>query len=949
MSTVKIEQFAKEIDTPIARLLVQLEEAGIEGKKAGDDLKNDEKRRLLAHLRQSHGKKENTASTAPKKITLNRKTVSKLKIPGSQGKKTVNVEVRKKRTYIKRNPAQANAGILSPALASPLAATPSVELLGVGAGAANIAQQAGGAGSIAHPAVNLAVDAKSAAEAAARKKVEVDANEKQKVDQEKSQTDAEKRKQADRTRIDTESAERKKRAKDKVQTEIIARRQAETKAKVRAQAKAESEALAKAEVIAVAKAKAQAAVAAIHAKNNKTVDGEKEQTEAVESDTQDKKTTQKKSEHKTAQKKTPQKKTAAPQNDSQRGRRRTERRSKNKNALGDDSATGRHRKKGRQSSVAKMDNEHGFTKPVDPISHEVSIPETISVTDLAQKMSVKAAEVIRTMMTMGSMVTINQVIDQETASIVVEEMGHRSKLMNDNDIEVALSQEEFEGEKVPRAPVVTIMGHVDHGKTSLLDYIRASRVAAGEAGGITQHIGAYHVDHDKGMLCFLDTPGHEAFTAMRSRGAKITDIVVLVVAADDGVMPRTIEAIQHARAANVPIVVAVNKIDKPAADIDRVKQELVAQEVIPEEWGGDVMFVNVSAKTGEGIDALLDAILLQSEVLELRTVAEGPAHGVVIESRIDKGRGVVATILIQRGVLNRGDMLLVGHEYGRVRAMLDENGKPIENAGPSIPVEVLGLSGTPAAGAEAMMVTDERKAREVALFRQGKFREVRLASQQAAKLENMFNKMEAGETSTLNIVLKADVHGSVEALRESLIKLSTDEVKVAIISASVGGINESDVHLAVASSAIVIGFNVRADANARRLVSEQGVDLHYYSIIYEALDEVKSALSGLLAPEIREEIIGLAEVRDVFRVAKIGAVAGCMVLEGLVKRNDPIRVLRDNVVIFEGELESLRRFKEDTAEVKAGMECGIGVKNYADVKVGDQIEVYHQITIERSL
>jgi len=595
--------------------------------------------------------------------------------------------------------------------------------------------------------------------------------------------------------------------------------------------------------------------------------------------------------------------------------------------------------------------QHGaFTKPTTPIVHDVTLPETLTVAELAQKMSVKAAEVIRIMMKMGTMVTINQMIDQETASIVVEEMGHIPKLLKENEIEDSLIKTgEQTGERVPRSPVVTIMGHVDHGKTSLLDYIRVTKVVAGEAGGITQHIGAYHVDTPKGTVCFLDTPGHAAFTAMRARGAKVTDIVILVVAADDGVMPQTIEAIQHAKAAEVPIIVALNKIDKPEANSEKVKQELVAKEVVPEEWGGNTMFVPVSAKTGEGIDELLISILLQAEVLELSTVAEGLATGVIIESRLDKGRGAVATVLVQSGTLKKGDIMLAGKEYGRVRAMLDENGKPIEKAGPSIPVEVLGLSGVPSAGDETVIVPDERKAREIALFRQGKYREVKLAKNQAAKLENMFSHLQTGQVNTLNIVLKADVNGSVEALSDALTKLSNDEVKVKIIASGAGGINESDANLAVASNAILIGFNVRADAGAKRLIKEEEVDLHYYSVIYEAIDEVKQALSGLLTPEVKEEIIGLAEVRQVFRSPKLGSVAGCLVVDGVVKRNNPIRVLRENVVIFEGELESLRRFKDDVLEVKAGTECGIGVKNYNDVKEGDQIEVYQKTTVARTL
>jgi translation initiation factor IF-2 len=564
-------------------------------------------------------------------------------------------------------------------------------------------------------------------------------------------------------------------------------------------------------------------------------------------------------------------------------------------------------------------------------------------------MSVKAAEVIKVLMNLGSMVTINQVLDQETASLVVEEMGHKVKLLKEDAIEEEIIAETGEEEQKPRSPVVTIMGHVDHGKTSLLDYIRKAKVASGEAGGITQHIGAYHVTTDNGEITFLDTPGHAAFTAMRARGAEVTDVVILVVAADDGVMPQTKEAVLHAKAAGVPLIVAVNKIDKPEADPDRVKNELAQEEVIPEDWGGDTMFVHVSAHTGEGIDELLEAVLLVSEVLELKAVAEGQARGIIIESRLDKGRGPVATMLVQKGTLKKGDILLAGLEYGRVRAMLNENGQMLDEAGPSIPVEVLGLSGTPNAGDEATVVPNERKAREVALFRQGKYRDVKLARQQAAKLENMFNQMEEGEVSTLNVVLKADVQGSAEAISDALEKLSTNEVRVKIVSAGVGGINESDVNLAVASNAIVIGFNVRADAVAKRLIDEEEVDLHYFSIIYELIDQVKSAMSGMLAPEFKEEIIGLAEVRDVFRSPKLGAIAGCMVVDGVVKRNNPIRVLRDNVVIYEGELESLRRFKEDVNEVKQNMECGIGVKNYNDVKVGDQIEVYERVQVAREI
>lgn len=595
--------------------------------------------------------------------------------------------------------------------------------------------------------------------------------------------------------------------------------------------------------------------------------------------------------------------------------------------------------------------QQSFTKPAVPVNRDVVIGETITVAELANKMAVKATEIIKTMMKMGEMVTINQVIDQETAQLVAEEMGHKVILRKENELEESvLEDRDVNAEKVTRAPVVTIMGHVDHGKTSLLDYIRKAKVAAGEAGGITQHIGAYHVETEDGkMITFLDTPGHAAFTSMRARGAKATDIVVLVVAADDGVMPQTIEAIQHAKAAGVPIVVAVNKIDKPEANPDRVEQELLQHEVIAEKFGGDTQFVYVSAKKGTGVDELLDAILLQSEVLELTAVKEGMASGVVIESYLDKGRGPVATILVQSGTLHRGDIVLCGFEYGRVRAMRDENGKDIDAAGPSIPVEVLGLSGVPAAGDEATVVRDEKKAREVALYRQGKFRDVKLARQQKAKLENMFSNMAEGDVAELNVIVKADVQGSVEAIVQSLQELSTAEVKVKVVGSGVGGITETDATLAAASNAIVLGFNVRADASARRIIENENIDLRYYSIIYELLNEIKAAMSGMLQPEFKQEIIGLAEVRDVFRHPKFGAIAGCMVTEGVVKRNNPIRVLRDNVVIFEGELESLRRFKDDVSEVRNGMECGIGVKNYNDVKVGDQIEVFEVVEVKRSI
>ncbi|WP_024303290.1 translation initiation factor IF-2 [Pseudogulbenkiania sp. MAI-1] len=613
--------------------------------------------------------------------------------------------------------------------------------------------------------------------------------------------------------------------------------------------------------------------------------------------------------------------------------------------------TGNDWKSRKAGGKSRANNQHAFTAPTEPIVHEVLVPETITVADLAHRMAVKAVEVIKTLMKMGMMVTINQVLDQETALIVVEEMGHIGKAAQMDDPDAFLENVEggAEVERLPRPPVVTVMGHVDHGKTSLLDYIRRAKVAAGEAGGITQHIGAYHVETPRGVVTFLDTPGHEAFTAMRARGAKATDIVILVVAADDGVMPQTIEAIHHAKAAGVPIVVAVNKIDKQGANPERIRQELVAQEVVPEDWGGDSMFVEVSAKTGQGIDDLLEGLLLQAEVLELTAAVEAPAKGVIVEARLDKGRGPVATLLVQSGTLKKGDVVLAGTAFGRVRAMIDENGKPVDEAGPSIPVEILGLSDVPAAGEDAMVLVDEKKAREIALFRQGKFRDVRLAKQQAAKLENMFAQMAEGEVQNLSIIIKADVQGSYEALSQSLQKLSTDEVRVNILHSGVGGISESDINLAIASKAIVIGFNTRSDAAARKLAESEGVDIRYYSIIYDAVDEVKAAMSGMLSPEKKEQITGTAEIRQVIPVSKVGNIAGCMVTDGLVKRGSMIRVIRRNVVVHTGELESLKRFKDDVKEVKQGYECGLMLKNFNDIQEGDQLEAFEIVEVARTL
>jgi len=840
MAEVTVKQFAEVVGISIDRLLEQLQAAGLEKAGADANLTDSEKMELLGHLRRKHGKEETGTDGGPKKVTLNRKSTSELKLSGSHGKgKSVTVEVRKKRTYIKR----------------------SVVL------------------------------------------------------------------EKETERVESERAQREEVEAEQKRLEDEAKRKVE-----------EKEALRKAEEEALQKAVEERKAAEEEAERKKT-----------EEETRDKKTEAAATTTPAPAKENKEARKGKKSRKEEQGDRGTRYGREELHVTADKS--GRRKKKKRSNmSAPAAQTEHGFTRPTAPIVHEVLVPETISVADLAQRMSVKAAEVIKVMMKMGTMATINQMLDQDTAAIVVEEMGHRAKLHKEDAIEDSVVVSDADaGDAVTRAPVVTIMGHVDHGKTSLLDYIRRSKVASGEAGGITQHIGAYHVDLERGSITFLDTPGHAAFTAMRARGAKVTDIVVLVVAADDGVMPQTQEAVQHAKAAGVPLIIAINKMDKPDADPDRIKNELSQYEVMSEDWGGDTMFVNVSAHTGEGVDTLLDAILLQAEVLELKAIKDGSARGTVIESRLDKGRGTVATVLVQKGTLKKGDILLAGLEYGRVRALLNEFGQTIDEAGPSIPVEILGLSGTPGAGDEAVVVENERKAREVALFRQGKYRDVKLARQQAAKLDNMFTQMAEGEVSFLNIVLKADVQGSVEAICDALENLSTDEVKVKIVVSGVGGINESDVNLAVASQAIVIGFNVRADASAKRLIDEESVDLHYYSVIYNLIDEVKSAMTGMLAPEFKEEIIGLAEVRDVFRSPKFGAIAGCMVLDGAVRRNSPIRVLRENVVIYEGELESLRRFKEDASEVKQGTECGIGVKNYNDVRVGDQIEVYERTQVKREL
>ncbi len=843
MADVTVSQFAEVLKVPVDKLLTQLDEAGIKVKGSDDKISEEAKLELLTYLRRSHGQDDTPATAAaPRKITLKRKSQSELRLSGAQGRsRTVNVEVRRKRTYIKR-----------------------------------------------------------------------DVLEKQAQD-EQDALDRQRQEEEDRIKAEALAKERLE-----VEKEDAAKREVEAREKEeQAQKSAEEEAL---------KATEKAATDAAE---------EKSRLEKAEADARARRTKEK-------EKAKPKPKHGG---DTRYGR-------KELHVAGDKSGRRKRKTPTRRRPVSMGgDSKHGFEKPTAPVIHDVEIPENISVAELAQKMAIKGNEVVKVLFNMGAMVTINQVIDQDTAMLVVEELGHVGKAVVSAEVDEMLLAEEskIEGDAVARAPVVTIMGHVDHGKTSLLDYIRRTKVADGEAGGITQHIGAYSVETDKGQITFLDTPGHAAFTAMRARGAQATDIVILVVAADDGVMPQTIEAIQHSKAAGVPMVVAVNKIDRENADPERVKNELSQHEVIPEAWGGEQMFVNVSALTGDGVDDLLDAILLQAEVMALTAVAEGPAQGLVIESSLEKGRGAVATLLVQSGTMKQGDMIIAGEEYGRIRNMFDETGVSIKEAGPSKPAVVLGLSKTPSAGDDFLVVKNERKAREVAEFRQNKTREAKLAQQQASKMEDMFSQMQDGAISSVPVIIKSDVHGSAEALRDALTKLSNDEVRVKVLGSSVGGITETDANLAAASSATIIGFNVRADAAARTAIKESGVDVRYYSIIYEAIDDVKAALTGLLAPEVREQIVGLAEVKEVFSSPKFGDIAGCIVSEGMVKRANPIRVLRENVVIYEGELESLRRFKDIVNEVRSGTECGIGVKNYSDVQVGDQIECFERIEVARTL
>ncbi len=842
MADVTVTQFADVLKVPVDKLLTQLDEAGIKVKGSDDVISDDAKLELLTHLRRSHGQNDTVATAAaPRRITLKRKSQSELRLSGAQGRsRTVSVEVRRKRTYIKR-----------------------------------------------------------------------DVLEKQAQDE---QEELDRKRREEEERVEAVALE-KERLKVE-QEEAVKREAAEAEQQELARKDAEEEARRAAE---------KAVVEAVE---------EKARVEKAESDARTRRSKEKEKA-----------KSKSKRPETRYGR-------KELHVAGDKSGRRRRKSPVRRRPIAVGgDSKHGFEKPTAPVIHEVEIPESISVADLAQRMAIKGNEVVKVLFNLGAMVTINQVIDQDTATLAVEEMGHIAKPIEAADVDEKLlaSEQELTGDEIARPPVVTIMGHVDHGKTSLLDHIRRTKVADSEAGGITQHIGAYAVKTDKGNISFLDTPGHAAFTAMRARGAQATDIVILVVAADDGVKPQTVEAIQHAKAAGVPLVVAVNKIDRDNADPERVRNELSQHEVIPEDWGGEHLFVNVSALTGDGVDALLDAILLQAEVMDLKAVADGPAQGIVIESSLEKGRGAVATLLVQAGTIKQGDMVIAGEEYGRIRNMFDENGASVKEAGPSTPVVVLGLSKTPSAGDDFLVVKNERKAREVAEFRQTRTREAKLAQQQASKLEDMFTQMQEGESSTVTVIIKSDVHGSAEALRDALTKLSNDEVKVKVLGSSVGGITETDATLAAASNAVIIGFNVRADASARAAIKESGVDVRYYSIIYEAIDDVKAALSGLLAPEIREQIVGLAEVKEVFSSPKFGDIAGCIVSEGLVKRSNPIRVLRDNVVIYEGELESLRRFKDDVNEVRSGTECGIGVKNYNDVKAGDQIECFERIEVARTL
>eukprot|EP01133_Synstelium_polycarpum_P018971 gene18971-22708_t len=952
MASNNVAQFATELKMPADLLLTQLRSAGVEKSSTSDPLSKDDKDKLLDHLRRTHGA---AADTEKKKITVTRKETTEIKQADATGKsRTIQVEVRKKRTFVQRDEA-------APVAAEPVApAAPVIDPAEVARREEDARKQAE---LIARQEADLRekqerlakLDAEKEAQAKATQQAELAAKKEAEAEAKKAAAKAAAAPAAAAAApvVDDAAAEAKKaaaaeEAKKKAAAAAVAAKEAADKAEATERARK-----AVADEVAQIKAMMNAPRRAIKAPEPVPVPVKPKAPEGTLHKPADKKPGDKPGDKKPA---VADKKSIKSANVSstwsddakKRGTTGGPKPRGNSGPGGRDSWRGGA--KGRRPTHHD-DRESNFQAPTEAVVKDVHVPETITVAELAHKMSVKASEVIKHLMKLGQMCTINQVLDQETAMILVEEMGHKAFAAELDDPEALLADvgEHAHFETKPRAPVVTVMGHVDHGKTSLLDYIRRAKVASGEAGGITQHIGAYHVDTPRGMITFLDTPGHEAFTAMRARGAKATDIVILVVAADDGVMPQTKEAIAHAKAAGVPLVVAINKVDKPGGNVDRVTQELVAEQVVPEEYGGESPFVPVSAKTGQGIDDLLEQVLLQAEVLELTAPVEAPARGLVVEARLDKGRGPVATILVQSGTLRRGDVILAGSSYGRVRAMLDENGKAIAEAGPSIPVEIQGLTEVPVAGEEVVVMADERKAREIGLFRQGKFRDVKLAKQQAAKLENMFDQMAEGEVKNLPLIIKTDVQGSQEALVGSLQKLSTSEVRVQVVHAAVGGITESDVNLAVASKAVIIGFNARADAQARKLAESNGVDIRYYNIIYDAIDEIKSALSGMLAPEKRETVIGQVEIRQVILVSKVGAVAGCLVTDGVVKRASSVRLLRNNIVVWSGEIDSLKRFKDDAKEVRAGLECGLSLKNYNDIQVGDTLEVFEVQEIARTL
>ena len=970
MASNNVAQFAAELKMPAGVLLEQLQAAGVTKASEDDTLSETDKARLLDHLRKSHG----STDADKRKITLTKRHTSEIKQSDATGKaRTIQVEVRKKRTFVRRDEAAGEGGDASNHVAENVAEVDDLELQ----------RREEEARHEAELLEKQAQELKARQEQLEREEAERQAREQAaEAERRRAEEDAAKKRAAvaeAAARVEAEQAEAVQAERpseqddERAAAERAAQREAAKKAEDAARQAAEKT-RAEQEEVSKRRAAAEAEARAIREMMNtpRKAQQAKAPEPAPKAAEPAKAAEAKGTLHKPAR--PPGETTARPAAKKPAAAPAT---TAAPSSVGDKKKPGGG-KGGWQDDAAKrrgiktrgdssggvdrgwrggpkgrgkhQDQNTTFQAPIEPIVREVHVPETITVADLAHKMAVKASEVIKSMMKLGQMVTINQMLDQETAMIIVEELGHHAVAAKLDDPEAMLVEGEIsDAEALPRPPVVTVMGHVDHGKTSLLDYIRRAKVAAGEAGGITQHIGAYHVETPRGVITFLDTPGHEAFTAMRARGAKATDIVILVVAADDGVMPQTKEAIAHAKAGGVPLVVAINKIDKPDANPERVKQELVAEGVVPEEYGGDSPFVSVSAKTGAGIDDLLENVLLQAEVLELKAPIEAPAKGLVIEAKLDKGKGPVATILVQSGTLNRGDVVLAGSAYGRVRAMLDETGKPTKSAGPSIPVEIQGLSEVPAAGEEVIVMPDDRKAREVALFRQGKFRDVKLAKQQAAKLENMLEQMGEGEVQYLPLIVKADVQGSQEALVQSLLKLSTDEVRVQVVHSAVGGISESDVNLATASKAVIIGFNTRADAQARKLAEANGIDIRYYNIIYDAVDEVKAAMSGMLAPEKREVITGMVEVRQVFKVPKIGAVAGCMVTDGVVKRSSSVRVLRNNVVIHTGELDSLKRFKDDVKEVRQGFECGMSVKNFNDIVEGDQFEVFEVTEVARTL